>query len=227
MGSPKESQFLQASQHSIFAPELRGIDNFLKLKLLYKEILEFDPQIIYGYSLGGRIALNYLQTYRNPSLESFILESSQLMNLEGEQKKLRKITDRKRAQSILTNYYTFLKGWYCAPLWGKLSKQKKEDLIKYRYEENRGYENELARAIEFFSPSTFHTLPVNQWPRDLNYLYLFGQEDRKYGDMIHKIKNNKNFNFLNIKSCPNTGHNIHAIDPQWIMKNSFKFLKEY
>ncbi len=219
MGSPTESSFLSKLSHfnvEILAPKLKNLNNDGELLKLRDEFLKFNPDLIYGYSMGGRLALDLIVKASPSNLKYVVLESAALNNLTSVEAKRRIELDQLRAKEIVENYEGFLDKWYQLPLWGELSKEERSRLCHLRLSENGDYTRELSEQIKYMSPAHFILPAKEDWPVHLQYLYICGLKDRKYSDMIQQFRPGK-LSFSTEK-CPNVGHSIHLQDPDFIIK---------
>lgn len=219
MGSPHEGDFLQQwnSDIEIFAPQLRELSTAKNLEQLYSEVENFNPQLIYGYSMGGRLALDIISKLSLKELKYIVLESSALLNLSDEEAKKRVLQDEKRAQEIRTNFSTFIKNWYQLPLWGELSQDQRGQWSERRFEENNSYKDKLAQQISFLSPGNFLLPEPQNWPQSPRYFYFCGAQDGKYSSMINEFKSP--IPQFKIEICPTGGHNLHLQAPDFIIGN--------
>ncbi len=215
MGSPDESEFLRPLSSEIFAPELAQYYSAEKINTLFEQIHSFDPHVIYGYSMGGRIALRYLESHKNKNLEFFCLESAALLNLDKNEQRKRLHADQMRAHQIIHDFSTFLKEWYDLPLWGNLSTLQREQFIELRFEKFKNKTEILADIITELSPAIFTLPELIDLPQELNYLYFYGEQDHKYKSMIENLLRPLN---MKIYQAPDVGHNIHQHSSDFIVQ---------
>ncbi len=220
MGSTEDSHFLKSLPAEIIAPSL--IESLEKdsFDSLYDYIDEINPDILYGYSMGGRLALDYLTQRIRPhdhskALSHVILESSALFNLSSADKVVRLRQDQARADQIRSDFPAFLSQWYELPLWGKINESTKAQWIKERITHNHTQQKELAYLIERLSPARFDLPELTQLPQNLEYLYFYGEEDRKYSHMIKDSKLPKAL--FECFCAPKSGHNVHKTQPEYIL----------
>jgi len=220
MGSTEDSHFLKNLPAEIIAPSL--IESLEKdsFDSLYDYIDEINPDFLYGYSMGGRLALDYLAKRIKPhdhskALSHVILESSALLNLSNAEKSVRLGQDQARADQIRSDFPAFLSQWYELPLWGKIDKSTKAQWIKERITHNQNQLKDLACLIERLSPARFDLPELSQLPQNLEYLYFYGEEDLKYSQII---KDSRLPKALFESFCaPKSGHNVHRTHPEYIL----------
>lgn len=182
------------------------IDFFNKLRDL---ILTYtNSPIFYGYSMGGRIALELAFKYLSPQL--LILESAGLGLHDEDQKSTRLKIDSELFKRVSKqNLKKFLIHWYEQDIFFHYNKSQKfefdlEKKLHHPIEEWR-------KSLLLFSPALFPLLEDN-----LNELkktsfplhYIYGEEDSKYKAMAGVISGLKTTNF-NTYAIDNCGHNPH------------------
>ena len=217
MGSPEDSHFLKNLPVEIFSPSI--MENLVKdsFDSLYDYIDEINPDFLYGYSMGGRLALDYLakrikSNDHSKALSHVILESSALFNLSSTSRLERLKQDQSRGDQIISDFPAFLRQWYEFPLWGKINETTKAQWINERLHKNQTQKKELASLIERLSPARFNLPELSQ---SLKYLYFYGEEDLKYSQMI---KDNRLPKALFECFCaPKSGHNVHRTQPDYIL----------
>lgn len=167
--------------------------------------------VLYGYSLGGRLATNYAFNARNSHLKGLILESSSF-GITDEERKMREGTDLmwasqfalKKPEEILTN-------WYNQPIFDGLTDLQKRQLINLR--RNQDFHK---LAIQFDATSVAHQENyrnrLNELSIQVNYIY--GGKDQKYTLAAQRENNYKNFTSYCVAEA---GHNIHTFFPQRIV----------
>lgn len=171
----------------------------LNLDLLEKEIQE--KVTLVGYSLGGRLAIQFAHTFPerveklillsiNPGLETGLLE-----RIEQDEKWATLLEEK--------GIDHFLEKWYEQPLFASLKIDQK--LLERRKNHDP---HMLAKVLRTLSPAK---LP-NLWPELENFsfplLFLFGEDDIKYkltGKRLEK-------KFL-VKWIPKSGHAVHLENP--------------
>ena len=137
MGSPLDGQFLQKLDYSVQLTCLAVPHTPpFKLETLYDAIDRHNPDVIYGYSLGGRLALNYIHT-RRPSLDLLVLESASFGIKDEDERKKRLELDQVRSNSIKKDLKEFLRQWYKMDLWGELTDKKRNQFIALQHNNYR------------------------------------------------------------------------------------------
>lgn len=187
-----ESGFQYCHQQIQFSLEQLGIKSFSLI----------------GYSLGGRIALDYARTQNDPRLKHLILESCHV-GLENESDKYQRYhydltwAERFATQSVEESLYQ----WYEQPIFDDLSEQEKEIIITKRC---HNYGVCLASMLlstslgqqQFALPFITET--------DLPIAYLYGKKDTKFKQISDMIPQKNN---THVYCFDNLGHNIHQQAP--------------
>tara|TARA_Y100000780_G_C13695881_1_gene422341 strand:+ start:43151 stop:43912 length:762 start_codon:yes stop_codon:yes gene_type:complete len=226
MGSPSEGDFLKSYALDLYCPNLSEIDSDQKLHQFFNELYKYDPEIIYGYSMGARVTLRYLSSHiLNKSLCKVVLESGALFDLTEEQKQARILKDKSRAKAISTNFGSFLRKWYRLPMWGELDPLVREEWITQRLAEFSDpiKKEAMIRSLLFFSPGQFsHRMKLEKWPRNILGLYLYGEKDQAYKDRAQSAS--KLRTPIQFWETSNLGHNLHAQAPLWPSKELNLFI---
>ncbi len=210
--------------HSTDAFTLRGhgtipLDTGKSLLSSYAEQLASHLQertIIVGYSLGGRIALQWaaeaIKTPQQALIKGLVLESTNPGIYDIEQRNARAQLDQERARDIrLLGLYGFLHQWYQAPLFGALARDPdaREQWVRDRIAHND--EQALATILEQASPGLW----PDRWQELVTLpsplLFIYGQEDLKYqaiGQRIQQLRPS-----AQCEKIANAGHNTHRVAP--------------
>jgi 2-succinyl-6-hydroxy-2,4-cyclohexadiene-1-carboxylate synthase len=159
---------------------------------LLQETKHNFPLNLIGYSMGGRLALQFAALYPE-KINSLMLISSHLGLKSGQQNRLAK--DRTLAQKLLSlPIDEFLTIWYDQPIFKTLV--AKMDIRSMR--KNQNPEN-LARALEAYS--------LGRQP-DLSHIpsrLIVGELDHEYRAHYHPYPHT---------IIPNAGHAVHLENPQ-------------
>lgn len=183
--------------------------------------LDLDKIYLLGYSMGGRLALQFAVRYPQ-YLSGLILESTTYGIDEPREIQKRLKIDHQRAQEILDDYEDFLKKWNQGPLFKRYEalpprkRGKLEDVQKNQ--DPRGLANSLLGFGTAAMPSVHNQLNNLTVPA----LILAGEEDKKFTrigmELNRRIKNSS----LNIfTKC---GHRIHLEQPDLYLKYIESFI---
>ncbi|MDB9509628.1 2-succinyl-6-hydroxy-2,4-cyclohexadiene-1-carboxylate synthase [Kamptonema animale CS-326] len=167
--------------------------------------LEIDKCLLFGYSMGGRLAL-YMSLYFSSRFDKVILESASPGLRHKSEREQRLQADLHLAQKLKTSdFKDFLLNWYNQPLFKSLKDRPDfEQLIERKLDNNP---IELAKSLRNMGignqPSLWEELENNQIPM----LLLTGEYDDKFiaintemASLCPKAK---------LEVIPKTGHNIH------------------
>jgi 2-succinyl-6-hydroxy-2,4-cyclohexadiene-1-carboxylate synthase len=173
------------------------------IKLL--DDLEIEKCCLFGYSMGGRLAL-YMTLHFPDRFDRTVLESAS-PGLKAQQERSHRLqADLELAQKLEnSNIKDFLLNWYDRPLFQSLKNSPKFDRLLETRLANSPIE--LAKSLRNMGtgnqPSLWEKLPHNQIP----LLLLAGEYDDKF-----KIINTEMANLCpaaSLQIVPKTGHNIH------------------
>lgn len=196
-------------------------DGFNHCHQLIKNVLDdllITNYALIGYSLGGRIALDYARSQHDTRLNALLLESSHMGLPNDHAKERRFMQDHSWAKKFATeSIRETLYDWYDQSIFSDLSDRQKEILINKR-EENFGVP--LANTLLATSlGKQINALPYLQ-QTNLTIHYCFGSKDKKFKEFSAQLSNLKNINIFEFERA---GHNIHQHDApqfaQYIMQH--------
>lgn len=196
------------TQYDVLTPSLPGHDGAqgteeISLTNLAEKILETLPSEFHliGYSLGGRVALKIYEkgAHRVKSITLISAAPGVRTPLEIEE---RKLFDERWAKLLSEDFESFLNEWYHQPLFGDLSSEDREILIKKR----RQNSPEMLRKIFL---STSQASNPHSWDivRSITVpaLFVTGEHDIKYQKIGAEIVDtNPHFR---LQIIPGAGHN--------------------
>jgi 2-succinyl-6-hydroxy-2,4-cyclohexadiene-1-carboxylate synthase len=178
--------------------------------------------ILAGYSMGGRIALNF--ALQNASLlRGLILESSSWGISEENLRKERIHQDEKHAQFIDNNPIDkFIDYWMNIDLFNtqrRFSKEKLSQIRELKVENNR---IGLANSLRYSGTGSMKPLYNNIKNIPVKTMLITGELDTKYttinAEMVSHFTNAEH------KIIKNAGHNTHLEEPQRFIEVLNKFL---
>ena len=192
---------------------------------LFEQIEQKDI-IIYAYSMGGRLLLEYLS--HNPvskKLKACILESVS----PGIQKNTDRIDrvkqDNKLAEELRKKgIERFLKQWMQLPLFQNMIEKhpkKYHLLIEKRQKMNP---EALALWLNKFSPGKIDSHWDLFQKLQIPLLCLAGEDDTKYLDIMERVADYSKKN--KFEKIPNAGHNCHFENPEKTANKIVNFLGE-
>ena len=185
-----------------------GFENCHKLIQFTLEQLKIQSFTLVGYSLGGRIALDYARTQNDQRLTGLILESCHIGLDDEAEKKLRYGFDfawaeRFATQSVEESLYQ----WYEQAVFDDLSYEQKDEIVEKRI---HNYGVPLANML--LSTSLAHQVSARSFLEEttLPITYFHGQKDTKFKHIASLIPQRDNINILCFDGL---GHNTHQQAP--------------
>lgn len=190
-----------------------------------KEILDpysKYPIILYGYSMGGRLALQYACKYPE-TLSGIVLESTTAGIIDPAERVKRKKLDRTRAMHILENKDRFITEWNNSALFR--NKKPLPENFEDQLEAIQQAQNSIGMQNSLVAGGTGAMLPLHDQLPALNIPALvitganddkFKQEGRILCDLLPQST------FLNIQ---NASHRIHLDNPEELLKNMTTFIQ--
>lgn len=133
-------------------------------------LMRFSKLSIYGYSMGGRVALGL--KLRHPELIDHLILEGAHPGLKSEQEKIERRQWEQELSHKMDNFPQFLRNWYQAPLFN-LKPEEIEELIAITPSLSQSY----ARALELYGLSK---QPDCSTQIDHDIIYLAGEHDHKY-----------------------------------------------
>ena len=181
-----------------------GFDHCHQLITNILDDLSIKQYTLIGYSLGGRIALDYARTQNDPRLTALLLESSHTGLLDEQAKERRFIHDHSWAKKFATQHIIdTLDEWYDQDVFSDLSEREKEIIINQRSD---NYGVPVANTLLATSlGKQINALPYLQ-QTDLKIHYCFGEKDKKFKDVSAQLNNLAHVNCVQFDQA---GHNIH------------------
>lgn len=173
------------------------------------------PLYLYGYSMGGRVALELAISHLK--VTKLILESAGL-GLETDSEKEKRLMADQSLFNNFTTIDTFLENWYSAPLFGNYNKTTRyqSDLQK------KSLHNypEWAKAIDFLSPGRDSLLVDNLKAieeKKINITLITGPEDVKYFTHYQRVNSELQCPLYVIRDAAHNPHKTHPLEIQTIM----------
>jgi 2-succinyl-6-hydroxy-2,4-cyclohexadiene-1-carboxylate synthase len=174
---------------------------------------KIERPILYGYSMGGRLAL-YLALRWPDRFSAAFLESTSPGLASAVEQSERRQHDKRLAQSIQTDFPEFLQKWYQADLFKSLKTHPSfSQLLDRRHQNNP---QELARSLLNMGtgsqPSLWSELAQAKIPLHL----IVGTADPKFCTINQKMQ--QLCPTAQLHAIPNIGHNLHIEAPDAIVK---------
>ena len=162
------------------------------------EMLDMQKVTLAGYSLGGRVALDFATRYPE-MVHQLILESSHPGLKTAEERKQRLLSDQEWAKRIESNWPEVLHDWYNQPVFQN-SSTNRNGLVQLR---GHNDPHLLAAALNGFSLGNQPECD----PSGISCLYIAGLLDSKYTE-IGRTLESKSSSVL-LKLVQGAGHNVH------------------
>lgn len=180
-------------------------DVFLTLSNLIHFYQNGRELILYGYSMGGRIALELSALYLKPQL--LILESAHFGLETNDLKVARLNADRKLLSKQDLDLKAFFTEWYKNPIFADYNQS-----THYQSEVNKKLHhdpNEWQQSLEFFSPGATSLVQSETLNKvmDLKIVGIAGEKDQKYNRHYQEMK--KNLPKFSLHEITHAGHNPH------------------
>jgi 2-succinyl-6-hydroxy-2,4-cyclohexadiene-1-carboxylate synthase len=177
---------------------------------------------VLGYSMGGRLALQWALAYPN-RIEKMVLESVNPGIANIAERELRCQNDlalSRKMESPDFEFKTFLEKWYRQALFADLHRHPHfNHLMKRRLQNNPGH---LALALRAFSVGQQGSL----WPKLAEMrqpvLLVAGALDQKYVNISAEMQS-RNPGFKR-EVAPGCGHNVHFENDRWFVHRVMAFL---
>ena len=176
-----------------------------------EQIQHLPKPALYGYSMGGRIALYLGLTYPNRFSHLFLESTSPgLVNIAD--RASRRTQDAKLATELQTDFPAFLKSWYNAELFATLRDHPSfPELLDHRY---TNHPIELAKALNGMSTGSQPSLWKKLKEVPISIDFLVGTQDWKFLSLNQEMAYTAPIGRLNCVT--GVGHNIHVESPEMI-----------
>jgi 2-succinyl-6-hydroxy-2,4-cyclohexadiene-1-carboxylate synthase len=205
-----------------------SMTHFHSLEDIFSKLSQFfqiytSKPILYGYSMGGRIALELSLHYIKP--KALILESAGLGLIDKKECDERILKDQKMSLNITeSNKENFLHTWYQNPIFHNYNQtdQFRKDINNKQNADHSGW----AQAIEKYSPAFFPLLSSNLSELEkisFPLMYICGEKDQKYLAYANMLKS-MNFKTLIINECGHNPHKTHPFEITTFTSKTLKFL---
>ena len=177
-------------------------------ELIHQTILQYignQPFYLVGYSLGGRLALDYTLNTNNPQLKHTILEGTNIGLATDAERQARWQNDHQWAERFRNEpIVKVLNDWYQQAVFTNLDQHKRSNLIEKRQNNNRSAVAAMLEATSLAKQN--YSLPSLSETKS-NITFFIGEDDQKF----RKIASD---NKLNHQLIPNAGHNAHYENPE-------------
>lgn len=144
--------------------------------------LQLQKVIMVGYSLGGRVAMGFADSYPERCAALMVLSANPGV-LTEEERHQRWLLDQRHAKQLTQQTFeAFLDSWYAAPLWAGL-KERRPDVYSQMLEKRRQTRPHLAAhsllGLSLASQPNFRPHLGQHVP----FWYVFGELDSKFAEI--------------------------------------------
>jgi 2-succinyl-6-hydroxy-2,4-cyclohexadiene-1-carboxylate synthase len=141
-----------------------------------------------GYSMGGRLALDYALT-RSGSVRSLTLLSASFGISDEEARAARRILDDDRGESLRKGLKPFLEDWYSMALFKPLREAVGLGTLVMERSKGRGKNevDDLATLLQSLSPGRWPSHWLDFSKRLMPLMYQVGAEDQSYVDQASRL----------------------------------------
>lgn len=182
--------------------------------------LQLPGFFIYGYSMGGRLALQF--ALENPSsIKGLILESTHCGISDPEERKTRIETDEKRAQKIENDFDAFLSNWIKLPLFQGNSDASSEYLKIMKQQDP----SLIASSLRSFGAGNMPAVCDQLSSLKLPIGFIAGEKDQKYVEKMTEIAQLCQHSELEI--IDNAAHRVHVDQPEKLTQFLKNFIQKY
>lgn len=183
-----------------------------------------EPVVLWGYSMGGRIALSAAAKTQKEKLRALILISTGFGSSDPDWRQARQRSDETWAKLLEKNTSEFWEKWYQQPVFSTFAGLPKD--IRAQWLDRRRKLNPAAIAHQLralgqgMHSDLFETLK-NLASSGIPILYLAGEKDKKYRDLSNEVA------ALGIQTriAPEAGHILPLEAPNFLVEEVELFLR--
>lgn len=195
-----------------------------QIKFLYEiiDFLNIDKLFLVGYSMGGRLALQFSLKFPTKVL-GLILESTSFGIENGAERAKRVESDKSLAEKITgEGIEKFIDYWYSLPLFNSLKHLPAERFRELKQVRKKNDLNGLKNTLLRFSTGKMKYLIPESKKIRFKVLLIVGDLDKKFKESSKKVVEQIPNSMLKI--VPNTGHNVHFEKPEVFLKLINEFI---
>lgn len=179
-------------------------------------VLGKQPFYLVGYSLGGRLALDYALNGNNPLLLGVIVEGANIGLQTAAEKTARWQNDIAWAERFeYEPLDDVLAAWYQQPVFSDLNADKRAEFVQKRQNNDGKLIAHMLRATSLAKQPFFDVLHSDT---HVEIAFLIGEYDNKFRRMAEE-------NCLNYRLIPYAGHNAHQANPEAFVTELLYFLR--
>lgn len=185
--------------------------------------LELDSPILLGYSMGGRLAMNYAVNFPD-NISGLILESTN-MGIDNESdKRKRELVDTELSNDIRNDYISFLEKWNRLPLFKSANSASTKQMENFKRIQKLQNPIGLAHSICQFSPAFMPEISHRLYQLPKPILILTGENDRKYTELW--IELSRHLRLPQHRIIQNAGHRVHLDNPDGYIMAIVNYITE-
>lgn len=173
------------------------------------EKLELSPLVLFGYSMGGRLALQTALAHPEP-FRGLILESTTCGIEDNSDRSKRRKADKRRARHIETDYSGFLSMWKKLDLFDSPLPADKSLLARHHNIQREQQPKSVAASLRGFGTGSMKPICGRLHTLTIPVLILAGTDDDKYQQISTSLKSKLPCaRFSSVKA----GHRTHLDNP--------------
>ena len=181
--------------------------------------------ILCGYSMGGRVALNFAVSKPN-LLKGLILESSSAGIKNKNEREKRKNSDEELASYINNNpIEDFVNKWLDQEIFGTIRRFSNEKIKRIKEEKKKNTQSGLANSLRGFGTGIMPYLGSELIKIKLPVLLITGGLDGKFTQINQNLR--KQFPSAKHTIISTAGHNTHLEEPKKFVEAVNQFLKQF
>ena len=187
------------------------------IKLISEQL--HHPLHLYGYSMGGRLALQ-LAIHKPQLFRGLILESS-TFGIEGEtERQARQSLDAQWCDQIMGNYKGFLEEWKKMPLFGNpINPELTKELHQVQVKQNPLW---MSNSLESFGTGTMPCVRERLGELKMPVQLIAGEQDSKFIHINRLIE--KEIEDCRLEVVPEAMHRVHLEQPEKVVEVIKKFI---
>lgn len=179
-------------------------------------LIGLQPFYLVGYSLGGRVALDYLLNVSAPNLKGTILEGANIGLTSEKEREARFQNDLNWANRFHHEPIEIvLRDWYQQPIFADLTDVQRDEYIANR-QHNQG--SQIAKMLEATSLAKQKNYVQQLKAFQKNVIFFVGEQDSKFRKMVEKYH-------LPTEIIQNAGHNTHRSNAPEFVEKLLDFIK--
>jgi 2-succinyl-6-hydroxy-2,4-cyclohexadiene-1-carboxylate synthase len=187
--------------------------------------LKLEETILLGYSMGGRVALNFALT-KPDLIKGLILESSSAGIKNEKERTARQTSDEELATYIENNRLEdFAAMWLDQELFGTLRRFSNDKLKRMKEERAKNSKTGLANSLRGFGTGVMPYLGSELSNLKIPVFLITGELDDKFTQINQSLK--KSIPSTKYKLITAAGHNTHLEEPKKFIEAVNSFLSRF